>query len=427
MVTILVTASDPPVGFAFLKRLPPPRIVRLSAAVEREEGAGIALPEALRLTGVADFVGIDPPPSQPLEPILSVWWPRVRFGGVLAVSPARAATHTAMERFFGRVGAPVYSEAGISWVRKHERGVSFIVPAFNCASTILDAVNSIREGNLVEHDEIVAVNDGSSDTTLEVLRRLEVECPQVKIVDHGANRGGGAARNTAVRNSSNPLIFCLDSDNMLAPSSVRGLAQHLEHSGADAAAFRQIIIYRSSPSKALSRWLLPPGRTTLADQLASHVVPGSSGNYLFTRQSWERAGGYPEEAGALDAWGFALRQLATGSVISVMGDGEYYHRDTGNSYWTREARRKVTSKRAAEVLAPFAHLLDDESLDRVFESECDSWFENLPSKPLKLRDGSRAAGGGVVRLSPAVRAKLFLRALLPTSIVEAGKTHRRGR
>lgn len=93
--------------------------------------------------------------------------------------------------------------------------ISFIIPAFNCARTIEETIYSIIDGNLDEGDEIVIVNDGSTDLTWRLLEGLKDQYAPIKLVAHSKNRGGAYARNTAVENAKNPLIFCLDSDNAL--------------------------------------------------------------------------------------------------------------------------------------------------------------------------------------------------------------------
>ena len=69
--------------------------------------------------------------------------------------------------------------------------VSFIMPAYNCAGTIAESVASIMETNFRQGDELVIVNDFSSDGTASVIESLQEVYPVIKAVHHPRNRGGG--------------------------------------------------------------------------------------------------------------------------------------------------------------------------------------------------------------------------------------------
>src|SRR5437016_1272399 len=109
--------------------------------------------------------------------------------------------------------------------------ISFIMPAYNCAGSIEAAISSIVDGNHVAGDEIVVVNDGSTDSTASVGQKIAAALPYVQVIAHGSNRGGGAARNTAIDRARHPLIFCLDADNVLEPGSVRKLVRFMSDCG----------------------------------------------------------------------------------------------------------------------------------------------------------------------------------------------------
>ena len=101
--------------------------------------------------------------------------------------------------------------------------ISFILPAYNCESTIKEAILSIVHGNLLDDDEIVVVDDCSTDNTLAILKQLKKNYPQIRIFHSSWNKGSSATRNNAMEKVKNRYIFCLDSDNMLVQGSVRKL------------------------------------------------------------------------------------------------------------------------------------------------------------------------------------------------------------
>lgn len=258
--------------------------------------------------------------------------------------------------------------------------VSFFIPAFNYAQYIGQAIGSIMDRNFEDGDELVVCDDGSTDNTVEELGRLQRKWPHIKIITHEENRGGGAARNTAIRRCSNPILFCLDADNVLAPNNVPRLKQFLLDNGADVAAFREMYYFGSVPE--MVRW--PMDMVTIEHYLRGASVPGLSGNYMFTKASWERVGGYPEDTWR-DTWGLGLRLAFAGAKIAVMPDGYYYHRRGHDSYYMRGTRELSPSRASLRVLRPFLHLLNEEDVEYVTGSGRDTWVEHLAERPLRLR------------------------------------------
>jgi len=86
--------------------------------------------------------------------------------------------------------------------------VSLIIPTYNRAGLIGRAIDSAIK-QLIPGDEIIVVDDGSTDNTEQVLSAFRDKIRYFKI----PNSGVGAARNFGIRNSGNPLVAFLDSDD----------------------------------------------------------------------------------------------------------------------------------------------------------------------------------------------------------------------
>jgi glycosyltransferase involved in cell wall biosynthesis len=268
-----------------------------------------------------------------------------------------------------------------------KNNISFFIPAFNCEATLRESVESIMEGNFSEGDELIIVNDGSTDRTETVMDEVSKKYPnRIRILKHPRNKGGGAARNTAVEHAKHDLLFCLDADNILVPGSIPRLKEFMLQSGADAASFHEVHYFIGTKNHVANKWTYKLGGFTLADLLSSHLNPGCSGNYMFTKESWLRAGGYPECSGALDTWGFAFNQLATGTKMVVMPHSFYYHRQGIESYWIRESRKGKTSLTALQLLIPHLDLISESDVDYIFSpAGRNVWFQNLDSRPIRLK------------------------------------------
>jgi glycosyltransferase involved in cell wall biosynthesis len=322
---------------------------------------------------------------------LCAWFRKVRPGGIVAGHDYGhrnfQGVKRAVDQFFRRFGWSInLEEEGFWWVRKEPLNISFIMPAYNCSETVEEAVESIFRGNLLPGGEVIIANDCSTDGTDAVLEQLASTHPEITVLTHDENRGGGAARNTAVSAARHPVIFCLDSDNVLVPESVPQLLRHLIDTGSDVSSFGEVRYFRRSDPEITHKWVFKSITYTLAECLANKRVPGASGNYIFTRESWDRAGGYPEAAGALDAWGFGLRQVATGSKMTVLEGTGYLHRHGYPSYWVRDRHKGDLDLKAYSILQPFLHLLKD--ADAVYVQSAKGrrrWFTDLEKRPLHLK------------------------------------------
>lgn len=101
---------------------------------------------------------------------------------------------------------------------KSERLVSVVIPTFNRAKVVVDAIESASKqtyGNI----EIIVVDDGSCDNTEQIVKSYRCKAP-VKFIKHGKNKGGSAARNTGIRAASGELVAFLDSDDRWEPENI---------------------------------------------------------------------------------------------------------------------------------------------------------------------------------------------------------------
>lgn len=243
--------------------------------------------------------------------------------------------------------------------------------------------------NFADGDELIIVNDASTDNTSETLKNLKDKYPGIIIIDHMRNKGGAAARNTAVENAKHQLLFCLDSDNILAPSSISPLKKYLTDNSADVASFQHQHYFLSDKFRPEYIWSLPEGNFSVKSYLNGENTPGQHGNYLFTKQSWLNAKGYAEGSGALDTWTFGLRQAITGAKIVILKNTFYYHRlDYANSYWMRDTETNLWSAsiKATYALFPFFDIIDEHFIKFMLGKGRYYWFHTLNKKPLRLVD-----------------------------------------
>jgi len=110
--------------------------------------------------------------------------------------------------------------------------VSALMPVYNEAATIADGVSRVRAVPL--DIEIICVDDGSSDTTREVLEELNASGEVDHFVAHERNRGKGAAVRTALAYASGDVVVIQDADLEYDPQEFVRLLEPIRDGRADA-------------------------------------------------------------------------------------------------------------------------------------------------------------------------------------------------
>ncbi len=99
--------------------------------------------------------------------------------------------------------------------------VSTLIPCYRCSDTIGRAVDSVAKQTL-QPAEVILVDDGSGDTTLEVLLQLQRDYGKdwIKVIALKNNGGSSVARNTAWEFASHDYIAFLDADEVWHPEKI---------------------------------------------------------------------------------------------------------------------------------------------------------------------------------------------------------------
>lgn len=109
--------------------------------------------------------------------------------------------------------------------------ISVIIPAYNAEATFARACRSVLAQSY-PNVELVAVNDGSRDSTPRIMEDLAGEHKNITCI-HQENGGVSRARNAGLDAASGELVCFLDADDELEPDALTALSTILEETGAD--------------------------------------------------------------------------------------------------------------------------------------------------------------------------------------------------
>lgn len=181
--------------------------------------------------------------------------------------------------------------------------VSVVTPLYNQGEYLSETVQSVLNQNYANW-EMVIVNDGSTDDSLNVAQALleKHSDPRIKLLDQ-QNRGKGYTRNRGVREAKGKYICVLDSDDEIAPDYLHIAVQLLE----------------SMPQKG---WVTPktlvfgPDHHITWDWMedTEFAIPRSCSpcSAVYRRCIWEELGGYFEDMTDREDWEFWIRAWEAG-------------------------------------------------------------------------------------------------------------------
>lgn len=110
--------------------------------------------------------------------------------------------------------------------------VSVILPIYNVAPYLDEAFQSVLSQSLTDI-EVIAVNDGSTDNSQEVIERYASQDSRILALSQ-ENQGLSGARNTALRHATGEYIYMMDSDDILSnPDAIRICYKYAKQNKAD--------------------------------------------------------------------------------------------------------------------------------------------------------------------------------------------------
>lgn len=101
--------------------------------------------------------------------------------------------------------------------------ISIIVPVYNGANYLFRCLDSLFAQDFSGILEVIAVDDASTDTSLELLKQYQKKEARLKIVEHGTNSKLSISRATGIKSSVGNYIMHVDQDDWLLPTALECL------------------------------------------------------------------------------------------------------------------------------------------------------------------------------------------------------------
>lgn len=308
--------------------------------------------------------------------------------------------------------------------------VSVVIPCFNHARYLERSVASVV-GQSYEDWECVIVDDGSTDATPEVCRRLAGGDSRVSFLRQ-SNAGLSTARNAGIRRAKGELIQLLDADDLLQRHKLRTQVRYLAGHPSTDIAIGPAAFFRGSPERIRSwarsgvrtgdKALPPTAAAILAALVAANIWVVHAA--LVRRRVFDEVGLFDESLRAYEDWDLWLRCALADKTFS-------YICDTEDLALVREHESNMSANRAAMARAGL--LVRERIQPRLTPELKAENAEGTARLELKLaveliRDGNTTEGWRLFKMACSQsRAKLTAIAELAALIPGAFQAVRLGR
>lgn len=163
--------------------------------------------------------------------------------------------------------------------------LSIVIPTYNYAHRIANAINSVLE-QMDQRCELIVVDDGSTDSTESVLKTIEQSTTHAFATIRKDNGGPASARNLGLQQAGGDFILFLDADDMLLPQALpRILAELTEQHDCDLLLAGHVNAFADGREKTVHPTPVhgTPGKRVFDYLIAKRIAIGH-GSSVFRRQ-----------------------------------------------------------------------------------------------------------------------------------------------
>ena len=196
--------------------------------------------------------------------------------------------------------------------------ISIVIASYNQAEYLSEAIESALAQTMRPH-EVIVVNDGSPDNSLEIAKKYPVR------VINQVNKGLASARNTGLMNVSGEYVLFLDSDDILSEKCLEKMEHKIIESGADVVAPSMKCFGRANDTIIL----MPEPK--IEDFKTGNRIPYCS---AIKREKLLECGGYsPKMTFGYEDYHLWFDLLNRGAKIVTIPEPLFFYRTKEKSMW----------------------------------------------------------------------------------------------
>ena len=239
--------------------------------------------------------------------------------------------------------------------------VSVIVPVYNVEKYLRKCIDSIVNQTL-EDIEIICINDGSTDSSLDILQSYAKNDTRIKVISQ-ENNGLGFARNVGLKHATGDYIYFMDSDDYIELNALELAYNNIVSNSADMLIFKYIFC-RTDSRFTVERFeidkLFPDvdfnNFTVNYESIKNQVLFGSSPpwNKLFKRDFLNEYEDLVFPVGiAYEDLIFHVKTLLRASKISILPEYLYYYKKDNSSSISNNAKNHMEIYKNIDMIKEF--------------------------------------------------------------------------
>lgn len=243
--------------------------------------------------------------------------------------------------------------------------ISVIIPAYNSAKTILETIDSVRRQTFTDF-ELIVINDGSSDRTLEVL--ANIDDPRLQVLSF-ANGGLPVARNQGIANSQGEFVTFIDADDLWTEDKLELQLAALRSNPAAGVVYSWTTVMDEAgksfyPGKSVSH------AGDVRRQLLANNFIASGSNVMLRRTAIESVGEFEPSLKSAEDWDYWLRLALAGWEFAVVPKAQILYRQSAGAMSSKidvmEKYNLMVVDRAFQLAAARLQYLKAESQANVY-------------------------------------------------------------
>lgn len=243
--------------------------------------------------------------------------------------------------------------------------ISVIIPVYNAEKTIAESLDSIINQSFIENTEIILIDDGSSDSTREIIRGYSQRHKSIVLLTQ-KNSGPSAARNNGLNAARGEYVFFMDADDLLEINALEFMYAAAKPIDADMVLGKYDIFneYTFTPVRNLDNVVT---QKYIHKFDSSLLWTFSLWNKLFKREVIEKNSlRFPEDTSYSEDGVFTMNFIYKSKIITGY-DGIVYHYRKANPHVNNSITATISEKKVRDYIR--AHKLILEAAQSAFLNE----------------------------------------------------------